>query len=204
MKEWLKISCFLCVFGLLREIRPSEPYVTEFLVGEWRNITLEEVYRDALPVGTYSYLAQLVVIFLVTDYFRYKPLIILSGICGIIVWCMLIWTKSLLELQILEGIYGTYMATEVAYFTYIYAKVDKKYYPKVSSHTRAALLIGKLIASISSQVLVYFKWMNYLELNYITLATQIAATIWAFFLPNVKTTVYFHRNDKLEKRFFKT
>ncbi|XP_055379398.1 thiamine transporter 1-like [Condylostylus longicornis] len=198
MKEWLKISALLCVYGLLRETRPSEPYVTEFLVGEWRNVTLEEVYRDALPVGTYSYLAQLVLIFLITDFFKYKPLIIVSGLAGISVWSMLIWTKSLLELQILEVFYGTYMATEIAYFTYIYAKVDKKYYPKVTSHTRAALLVGKLIASVTSQILVYFEWMNYLELNYITLATQIASTIWAFFLPNVKTTVYFHRKESFK------
>lgn len=43
MKEWLKISCLLCVFGFVREIRPSEPYVTEYLLGPWRNITEQQV-----------------------------------------------------------------------------------------------------------------------------------------------------------------
>jgi len=43
MKEWLKISCLLCIFGFVREIRPSEPYVTEYLLGPWRNITEEQV-----------------------------------------------------------------------------------------------------------------------------------------------------------------
>jgi len=43
MKEWLKISCLLCVFGCIREIRPSEPYVTEYLLGPWRNITEQQV-----------------------------------------------------------------------------------------------------------------------------------------------------------------
>lgn len=125
---------------------------------------------------------------------RYKPLIITTGISGIVVWCMLLWTTSLEALQALQFFYGTYMATEVAYYTYIYAKVDKQYYGKVSSHTRAAMLLGKLVASVAAQLLIYYKIMDYYSLNYITLATQCIATIWAFMLPNVKTSLYFHRN----------
>lgn len=79
MQEWLKVSLLLCTFGLVREIRPSEPYVSEFLLGPWRNITEETLNKDVYPVGTYSYLSQLVIVFLVTDYLKYKPLIVLSG-----------------------------------------------------------------------------------------------------------------------------
>lgn len=196
MEPWIKISCLLCVFGFVREIRPSEPYITEFLVDS-RNITLTEVNRDVFPVGTYSYLAQLVVVFLVTDFLRYKPLIIIMGVSGIVIWSMLLWTKSLLALQILEVIYGTYMAAEVAYFTYIYAKVDKKHYPQVTSHTRAAMFCGKLVASVFAQTVLYFGFMNYRDLNYVTLAAQICATVWAFGLPKVKTSIYFHRKQSL-------
>ncbi|KAL5290492.1 SLC19A2.2 family protein [Megaselia abdita] len=106
---------------------------------------------------------------------------------------MLLWTSSKEALQTLEFFYGTYMATEVAYYTYIYAKVDKVYYPKVSSHTRAAMLLGKLVASITSQLLIYYEAMDYKELHYLSFAFQIAATLWAFFLPSVKNSVYFHR-----------
>ena len=53
---------------------------------------------------------------------------------------MLLWTSSLRSLQGLEVVYGTYMATEIAYYTYIYAKVDREHYPKVTSHTRASVL----------------------------------------------------------------
>ncbi|XP_055906315.1 thiamine transporter 1 [Eupeodes corollae] len=197
MEPWQKISCLLCVFGFIREIRPSEPYITEYLLGGWRNVTQEEVNREVYPVGTYSYLAQLVIVFLVTDFLRYKPLIIIMGMAGIIVWSMLLWTTSLVALQILEVFYGTYMAAEVAYFTYIYAKVDKKHYPQVTSHTRAAMFCGKLVASVVAQTLLYFGLTNYKDLNYITLATQICATIWAFGLPKVTTSVYFHRKPSL-------
>jgi solute carrier family 19 (thiamine transporter), member 2/3 len=85
------------------------------------------------------------------------------------------------------------MATDVAYFTYMYAKVDKQHYQKVTSHTHAATFAGKFIGGTMSQILVYFKWMDYRQLNYLTLATQTMATVWALFLPNVKTSQYFHR-----------
>lgn len=71
MEKWIQISILLCVFGFFREFRPSEPFVTEFLSGEWRNVTAEQVNREVYPFGTYSYLAQLIVIFLVTDMLRY-------------------------------------------------------------------------------------------------------------------------------------
>lgn len=82
MQNWIKITLVLCFFGTLREIRPSEPFVTEFLLGEWRNITEAQLNRDVYPVGTYSYLALLVLVFLITDFLRFKPVIILSGECS--------------------------------------------------------------------------------------------------------------------------
>lgn len=102
MQSWLKISLLLCVFGFFKEIRPSEPFVFEYLIGPWRNVTVDQVNQEVYPFGTYGYLAQLAIVFLITDLLRYKPLIIVLGLSGIAVWCMLIWTTSLLCLQILE------------------------------------------------------------------------------------------------------
>lgn len=56
----------------------------------------------------------------------------------------------------------------MAYFTYIYAKVDKEYYPQVTSHTRAAILGGRAISGILGQSLISFNVMDYRGLNYIT------------------------------------
>lgn len=108
---------------------------------------------------------------------------------------MFLWTTSKLSLQLLEIPYGTYIATEVAYFTYIYAKVDRKHYLQVSSHTRAAIFSSRFIAAASGQIFVYYKIMDYAELNYISFGTQICATAWAIFLPSVKNSLYFHRDD---------
>ncbi|KAI4464903.1 folate transporter [Holotrichia oblita] len=89
--------------------------------------------------------------------------------------------------------YGTFMATEVAYYTYIYAKVPNEFYQHVTAHTRAAILTGRALSGILGQCLVSFNAMNYRQLNYISLAALIAATIWAIFLPNVPKSIYFHR-----------
>lgn len=109
---------------------------------------------------------------------------------------MLIWTKSLKNLQILEIFYGTYMATEIGYFTYIYAKVDKEHYLKVTSYARAAVLSGRFIAGTIGQIFVYTKLMDYRQLHILTLSAQIGATIWAFLLPSVDTSLYFHKSTQ--------
>jgi thiamine transporter 2/3 len=43
------------------------------------------------PVWTYSYLAVLIVVFLLTDYLRYKPVIIVEGFAYMATWCLLLW-----------------------------------------------------------------------------------------------------------------
>ena len=64
------------------------------------------------------------------------------------------------------------MATEVAYYTYIYAKVPKDYYQQVTSHTRAAILAGRAISGIIAQLLISLESADYRDLNYITFAGQ--------------------------------
>lgn len=123
--------------------------------------------------GAYSYLGQIAIIFLITDLLRYKPLIVLNGACGVIIWSILLWANSVISVQVVEGFWGTFCATEVAYFSYIYAKTDKKHFQAVTSHTRAAIFFGKFFSSLSAQVLVFFKVMNYRQLNYLTLIGKL-------------------------------
>nr|XP_029732793.1 thiamine transporter 1-like [Aedes albopictus] len=195
MEGWQRVSLILCIFGFLKEFRPSEPFVFQFLTGPWHNVTVEQVVQDVFPIGTYSYVAQLVVVFLITDYFRYKPLIIVAGLAGTVVWCLFVWTSSLGALQVLEVFYGTYMAAEIAYWTYIYAKVDRKHYQKVTSHIRSATQAGRFLAATTSQTVIYFGITDYLGLNYISLGAQLATTIWAFLLPPVPASMYFHHRE---------
>lgn len=195
MEQWMKISLLLSVFGFLREIRPSEPFITDFLV-DFKNLELDEVLRNVYPWGTYSYMLQAIVAFLVTDFLRYKPLIFVSGLSGVIIWGILLWGNTLYSIQLTQIFYGTYLATEVAYFTYIYAKVDREHYDRVTAHTRAAMFWGRFLASIVAQFLLYVKLMDYYSLNYMTFATQVACTFWVFLLPKVESSIYFHRKKE--------
>ena len=69
----------------------------------------------------------------------------------------------------MEVFYSFFSAAEVAYYTYIYAQVDKEHYQKVTSHTRAAYLFGRALSGIVAQILVWCDVMDYYQLNFITL-----------------------------------
>lgn len=108
--------------------------------------------------------------FLITDFMRYKPIIILCGLSGSITFLLLALGQNMLTMQILEFFYGLFLSTEVAYYTYIYAKVDKKHYQEVTSHTKAAALFGRCMAGVIAQLTTSFGVLDYYELNYITAA----------------------------------
>lgn len=113
---------------------------------------------------------------------------------GVVTSSLLLWTKSFHGAQLIEVFYSLYSTCEVGYFAYIYAKVSKEHFLAVSSHTRAALLIGRFTSGLSSQLLFHFNLLDIHSLNYVTLATQIAATSITVFLPTVKESIYFYRN----------
>lgn len=105
-------------------------------------------------------------------FFRYKPIIVLSAICGIIVFSALLWIDDWLGIYIAQITYGLFMACEVAYYTYIYAKVKRDKYQQVTGHTRSAILAGRFIGSVIAQILVSLNLMNYRDLNYLSLACE--------------------------------
>lgn len=69
VKKWYLISLLLCIFGFVRELRPSEPFTVEYYLN-YKNITTDDITRILYPVGTFSYMLQLVIIFLITDALR--------------------------------------------------------------------------------------------------------------------------------------
>ncbi|KAH8412169.1 hypothetical protein KR009_000271 [Drosophila setifemur] len=192
MEHWLKISLLLCTFGFFRELRPSEPFVTEYLAGDYGNLTSDQIYQNVYPIGTYSVLAQLMVVFLITDLVRYKPVIVLSALAGIVLFSLLLWSHSLGMLQVAQVFFGTFTAAEVAYYTYIYAKVDKERYQIVTGHTRAAILSGKFLGGLLAQVLVSTDSMSFRNLHYITVATQVMSLVVSLLLPKVPRSLYFY------------
>jgi thiamine transporter 2/3 len=80
----------------------------------------------------------------------------------------------------MEVFYSFFLAAEVAYYTYIYAQVDKKHYQKVTSHTRAADLIGRALSGVVSQILVSTGTLDYYELNFISVAGSLTISMECF------------------------
>jgi thiamine transporter 2/3 len=194
MEPWLKISLTLTLIGFLKEFRPSEAFYYEYFVGP-KNFTEDQVNREALPITVYSTLVLQVFAFLITDMCRYKPLIIVVGLSGVIMYSLMLWTTSLLGLQIALAFNGLFYGAAVAYYTYIYAKVDKEHFERVTSHTNAATLAGRTSSGILAQILVSVKWMDVEQLNYISLGAMVLTTLWACILPPVKESMYFQTEE---------
>ena len=101
LPNWKWITGLLCLYGFLKELRPSEPFLTEYLINaNGPNVTLAEAYYDVYPVWTYSYLAILILVFLLTDFLRYKPVIVLEGFAYVGTWCLLLWGKGVQAMQV--------------------------------------------------------------------------------------------------------
>eukprot|EP00095_Tigriopus_kingsejongensis_P007313 maker-scaffold431_size173393-snap-gene-0.28 protein:Tk07313 transcript:maker-scaffold431_size173393-snap-gene-0.28-mRNA-1 annotation:"hypothetical protein DAPPUDRAFT_59074" len=196
MDAFARVLGLLCLYGFLKELRPSEPFLTEYLINpNWTNITLEEAYYDVYPLWTYSYLAVLILVFLLTDLLRYKPVIVIEGFAYIGTWCLLLWGKGVRSMQLMQFCYGVATSTEVAYYTYIYAKVEPRHFQKVTSWTRVALLVGRFLSGCLAQILTSSGILDYKGLNYFSLGSVSLATLVSFALPGVDRTIYFHAQE---------
>ncbi|GAB6021309.1 hypothetical protein CHUAL_003924 [Chamberlinius hualienensis] len=196
MDKWVVTITLLALYGIFSQIRPSESYLTQYLEGPWKNLTLEEINNEVYPVWTYSYVALLFVVLFITDFLRYKPVIVIEAVAYVVTWVLLLWAQGVLAMQFMEFCYGIVTATEVAYYSYIYAKVPKEKYKFATAVVRAATLVGQCLSGVLAQVLVSTNVMDYHSLNYISLADVSVALVFALFLPSVPVSIYFHRKRK--------
>ncbi|XP_007893727.1 thiamine transporter 2 isoform X1 [Callorhinchus milii] len=196
---WLYPTILLCIFGFFSLMRPSEPFLVPYLAGPDKNLTTDQITNKILPIWTYSYLVMLFPVFLATDYLRYKPIIILQGICFIISWLLLLFAQGVLAMQFLEFVYGTGSATEIAYYAYIYSVISSEHYQKVTSYCRSITLVGYTVASVLAQVLVSVGNVSYYYLNAISLASVSVAFLTSLLLPMPSRSMFFHRKDEAVK-----
>ena len=190
MEFWVKATLLLCLYGFFKEMKPSEPFLTPYLKGPPINLTEEQLDNQIYPVWTYSYLVTLFVVFLVTDLLRYKPVIITEGLAYLTTRILLIWASGVLAMQFMQFAYGLATGAEVAYYSYIYAVVDRDHYQLVTSYTRAAVLLGRMMSGVVGQLLISFKVTDYLTLNYISLASVSIACLITLFLPKASGNVF--------------
>ncbi|KAG8002111.1 Thiamine transporter 2, partial [Nibea albiflora] len=158
-----------------------------------------EVTNHIFPVWTYSYICVLVPVFLLTDWLRYKPVVVFQCVNMFITSALLLWVQSVPAMQVMQFFCGVVAASEVAYFSYIYSVIDLKRYRKATSHSRSAHLLGNTVGSVLGQLLVSFNLMSYNNLLVFTLVLSSTALLISCLLPMPQQSMYFHRKHTGQK-----
>ncbi|CAD5211267.1 unnamed protein product [Bursaphelenchus xylophilus] len=180
------VLAIVCIYGIAKEFRPATPFLTPFLVSEEKGFTNKEVYKQMYPFWTYSYLLVLIPVFILTDRLKYKPVVVLEALSLTATWTLLCFGTTIRHMQIMQIVFGIASASRIAYFSYIYAVVDKSQFKKVTSYIRSSALVGKFLAYLSAQVLILTSLADYLILNFITLGIVSIALVLSLLLPTVQ------------------
>ncbi|KAL2096037.1 hypothetical protein ACEWY4_008185 [Coilia grayii] len=194
--SWAYPTILLCAYGFLITVKPLEPFIIPYLTGPDKNLTIEQVTNQIFPVSTYSYLAVLVPVFLLTDWLRYKPVMVLQCSSLLVTTAMLLWLQSVAEMQAMQFFYGVVMASEVAYFSYIYSVVELQHYRRATSYCRAAQLLGYTVGSVLGQLLVSFGLLSYHYTLVFTLVLTAIAWGVSWLLPMPQRSMFFHRRGR--------
>jgi len=201
--KWKKAAYILCFYGFFIHFLPSEPYFFQFMISDYHNLSDTEVINEVLPVWSYSYLAFLLPVFLLTDILRYKPVIVFQGIGWVSCYLLLIFGNGVSQMQLMEVFYSTGTAAEVAYNSYIYSVIPQTHYQQYTSYIRGILLVSASASSILAQLLVSFCSIDYVVLNIISASSCSIAFLLSIMLPTPPTSVFFkkkRRTDKLEEK----
>ncbi|XP_015210951.1 thiamine transporter 2-like [Lepisosteus oculatus] len=191
---WAYPTLVLCVYGFFTMMRPGEPFLTPYLIGPSKNLTIQQVSRQVYPVWTYTNFLLLIPIFLMTDYLRYKPVIVLQGLGYVVCWLLLLFGPGVEAAQFAVFSYGIATASEVGYFSYIYSVVSLEHYQKVTSYCRSTTLVGYAVGSVLGQLLVSLGNVSFYCLNVITVISLAIAFFISFLLPMPQRSLLFHEN----------
>ncbi|XP_028321088.1 thiamine transporter 1 [Gouania willdenowi] len=189
-------TLLLCGYGFFSSLRPLEPFLTAFLLGPDKNLTETQVVNEIYPIWTYSYLVLLFPIFLATDFLRYKPVLVLQATSYVVTYVMLWKAQGKLAMQLLEFIFGLATASDVAYYSYIYSVVEPEHYQRLTGYCRSVTLCGAAAGGLIGQLLLSFAKTPLVHLVIITLASLCVASVFPWFLPMPKRSLFFHNSSR--------
>ncbi|VDN08269.1 unnamed protein product [Thelazia callipaeda] len=187
--HWKLTIILVCAFGIIKEFRPATPFLTPYLITHPKNFTNVQLYSEIYPFWTYSYFVALIPSLFLTDFLRYKPVVVLEAVTLCATWILLIWGKTVWQMQIMQIMFGIASACELGYESYMFLIVDFKYYVSVSSYTRAATQIGRFFAYALAQFLVSFNYGSYLLLNQISFVAVCLTIPIALCFPPVTVSI---------------
>ncbi|CAL8307434.1 unnamed protein product [Lota lota] len=182
---WAGPTTLLCVYGFCSMMRPIEPFMTEFLSGPDKNLTTGQLTHQVYPVVTYSNILLVVPVLLVTDWLRYKPVIVLQALCNLLAFLLLMLGPSgdAPCARWAFFVYSLGSAADVAYFSYIYSLVRPGRYQRATGYARSAVLLGYAAGATLGQLLVSVFAVTLRRLAAVSVASLAAALAAALFLP---------------------
>lgn len=145
-------------------------------------------------------MAVLVPVFLLTDYLRYKPVLVLQSMSHVSIWLLLLLGTSLLEMQFMEFFYGITMAARVAYSSYIFSLVPGNVYQRVASYSRSSVLLGVFTSSVTGQLCTSLADITYKTLSAISLGFVSFGLLLSICLPWPKRSLFFNQHHMHEER----
>ncbi|KAM3720957.1 Folate-like transporter [Dirofilaria immitis] len=181
---WSSVPILLILYGFFKDFKPGEPFLFKYQTN-FLNLTEKQLNGEVYPYWTYSYLITLVPIFLSTDLLLYKPVLILESIGYLIFRITLVFGSGMFLQQIGMVAYGIASASEIAFYSYIYAKVTKDEYKRLTSWTRASTMAGRTFGYLLSQIIVITGIGTYLTVNQISLISPILVFIFGLYFPRI-------------------
>ncbi|KAG7265973.1 LOW QUALITY PROTEIN: hypothetical protein CRUP_022678 [Coryphaenoides rupestris] len=192
---WVYPTAMLSVYGFFANCRVAEPFLTPYLIGPHKNISAEVVTNYLFPIWTYSYLAILFPVFLLTDLLRYKPIIVVQALFLVTNYLLLCFAPGLPAMAFLQVNYAVVTSTEVAYFSYIYSVIPAERYQRATGYLRAAMLSGYTFGATLGQLLVSLAGVDYFHINTITLGIVSVALLVSVWLPMPQRGMFFQRGE---------
>ncbi|KAG9349452.1 hypothetical protein JZ751_027895 [Albula glossodonta] len=193
---WQWSVIFLCFYGFMIQLKPGEPFITPFLLSTEKNFTRQQITNEVNPVLSYSHMVVLVPVFLLTDFLRYKPVLVLQSLSSVSIWLLLLLGSTLLEMQFMEFFYGISMAARVAYSSYIFSLVKPEMYQRVASYSRSSVLLGVFTSSVLGQLLLSVGGMTYSGLSAVSLGLVSFGLLLSFCLPWPRRSMFFNRDHQ--------
>ncbi|KAI3354391.1 hypothetical protein L3Q82_018914, partial [Scortum barcoo] len=189
--SWTYPTVVLSLYGFFANCRVAEPFLTPYLIGPNKNISGEVVTNYLFPIWTYSYLAFLFPVFLLTDFLRYKPLIMIQGLFLVTNYLLLCFAPGLTAMIILQVNYAVVTSTEVAYLSYIYSVIPVENYQRATGYLRSAMLTGYTCGAGLGQILVSLAGVDLFYINATTLGIVSMAFLVSFWLPMPQRSLFF-------------
>uniref|UniRef100_A0AC34FLQ2 Reduced folate carrier n=1 Tax=Panagrolaimus sp. ES5 TaxID=591445 RepID=A0AC34FLQ2_9BILA len=197
------LPIFLCIYSIVKEIKVGEPFMYKYQT-EYLNLTASQLTSEIYPFYPYAYMLILIPIFLLTDLFLYKPTMLAEVLGQIGFRFSLVFTYDVFSQQLGQIAYGIASASEVAFFSYIYAKLEKDQYRKLTSWTRAGTMGGRTCGYLLSQLIILGGLGTYRTLNEIAFVIPCIILVACIFLPRVHWKVMVARMSEGRSRIINT